>query len=71
MEYSSDKNKKHNVRWINYGQCDKKMHVHCVPKKYLQETNFELDDNEDIDFAYEFCNEAAWLTPVISATSWS
>ena len=38
-----------------------KMHMHCLSKKYIQVMNFDLKEDDEIDFLYEFCNQRKQL----------
>ena len=52
--YSENEKNCKNAKWINCDSCDKKMHVECVSKIYLEEVGFS-DCNEEVDFICECC----------------
>ena len=44
-------------KWISCDgeACDNKTHLHCVPKRHLNQINFEYDSDADVDFICEVC----------------
>ena len=55
--YLDDENNGRNVTWINCDTCDRKMHIKCVCKPYLNKINYTGSDDE-CDFICEACYQS-------------
>ena len=55
--YLNEKKKKGDSSWIECHNCDRKMHIKCIPKTCLTAINFNITDIEDdVDFTSEACD---------------
>ena len=54
--YSDEQKKRINSSWIECDNCDRKMHIKCIPRSYLNCIQFDITDLEDdVDFTCEAC----------------